>query len=670
MAQDKQLRTIERFGSEEELKDYLVEDALKKYSTQFGQELFPWPLATTGAFTNVEVSGNQATAETSAETLSQSTTASTDTFSDTNTQEAGVDEADLVETDGEYIYKVGDGSLKIFDARNSDQLSVASETDLTNLGNIHGAYLYGDQLTVISTASPWYFSSSGFFPYYDPIPYNPTVNVTMLDVSDPTSVQLEEKSQLDGNLLSSRAIGGEVYVVTRNSFGLPGPQLKSKKQDTPIEPVPVDLSQEVDLSQDVVISKDLVVSDFSSVSSRYETEEEYLARIEGQELNLGLPNYTTVDHKGKILSEGLLSEAKNIYKPLDDKKPFNLASVSVFDLDDSQPGPKSSTGIPIDGLAETYMSLDNLYLLGNNWWQSGETSFLKVGLKPLGLVAVGEVPGRVLDQFSVDEQDDYLRVAATSGSGWNVQNKVHVLKQQGQNLEIVGSSEHLGLPGETIHSARFKDERGFVVTFRQTDPFYTLDLSNPTKPQVAGEVKLPGFSAYLQVIENGDQTQVLGIGRQGSDLKVSLFDVTDLQAPKEVDSYKFPGKYSSSEAQWDHHAVGYFPASDTLAVPFQGSRGQGLRVFDVDPKYGFEVRGDIEHKGGSIRRSLRIGDNLYAISNERVTVHDLETLKLVDEVVWSGSDGKGAPVPFSDPFLSTVASTEPLTFTDAFTTSI
>ncbi len=156
---------------------------------------------------------------------------------------------------------------------------------------------------------------------------------------------------------------------------------------------------------------------------------------------------------------------------------------------------------------------------------------------------------------------------------------------------------------------------------------------------------------------------MLGIGRQGRDLKVSLFDVTDLQAPKEVDSYKFPGKYSSSEAQWDHHAVGYFPASDTLAVPFQGSRGQGLRVFDVHPKHGFDVRGDIEHESGSIRRSLRIGDNLYAISDEQMTVHNLETLEQVGEVVWSGSDGKGTPVPvpFTEPLVSTFASTEPFT---------
>ncbi len=159
---------------------------------------------------------------------------------------------------------------------------------------------------------------------------------------------------------------------------------------------------------------------------------------------------------------------------------------------------------------------------------------------------------------------------------------------------------------------------------------------------------------------------MLGIGRTddwGGRLKVSLFDVTDFSDPTEVDSYLFPGKYSSSEAQWDHHAVGYFPASDTLAVPFRSSRGQGLRVFDVHSKDGFDVRGDIEHKGGSIRRSLRIGDNLYAISGERITVHDLKTLELLDEVVWSGSDGKGTPVPvpFTEPLVSTFASTEPFT---------
>ncbi len=650
MPQDKELRVIERFDSEEQLKDYLVEDALKKYSTQFGKVVgFPWWLNKTKTI-ELDISKSSvaqlATTDVDAVAFGGSTLAEarTDDFSDTNTQEEGVDEADLIETDGEYIYQVADRSLTIVDARNPKRLNVASQMDLSDLGNIRGAYLYEDKLTVISTSSPWYYSSIGSF-FYNPIRSNPTVNVTVLDVSDPTSVELEETSRLDGTLLSSRAIGDQVYVVTEASFGLPGP-VRTFDYSLHTQSVPIE-----DLSPKVVASEISFAPSYPyplpTYKYKYETKEQYLARIEGQELDLALANFTTVDDKGKILRKGLLSEAQNIYKPLDDKKPFNLtlASVSVFDVDDGQPGPNSSTGIPDNNLGEVYMSPDNLYLLERNWSQP---SILKVDLDTLELVAVGEVPGRVLDQFSVSEHNQFLRIATTSRLGRVSKNNLYVLEQEGQEMTIVGSIEGIA-PGETIRSARFRGDYGFVVTFRQVDPFFTLDLSEPTNPQVAGELKLPGFSEYLQVIENEDKTQVLGIGRDADllgrarGLKVSLFDVTDFENPQEVDSFLFEGKYSSSEARWDHRAVSYFPASDTLAIPYRSSGKQGLRVFDVDAEDGFKVRGDIEHEGGRIRRSLRIGDDLYAISNERITVHDLATLDLVDEVVWSGSDGKENP---------------------------
>jgi len=242
------------------------------------------------------------------------------------------------------------------------------------------------------------------------------------------------------------------------------------------------------------------------------------------------------------------------------------------------------------------------------------------------------------------------------------------LEQKGQTLKTVGSIEGIA-PGETIQSARFEGDYGFLVTFRQVDPFYTLDLSDPTDPEVAGELKLPGFSEYLQVIETGDKTQVLGIGRDSNssgwlnDLKVSLFDVTDFDDPDEVDSYIFKGGYSSSEAQWDHHAVGYYPEFDTLALPFQGSAGTGLRVFGVDPEEGFDEVGDITHNGEQIRRSLVINDELYAISNGRVTAHDIKTLDLVDEVIVPQPEPVGFypyPVVDSPVLVATTTTSDPV----------
>ncbi len=619
--------TFERFNSGDELEKYLVDNAIKKYSNLFGKELSFWYSTTSDVSLDSAVSGSVTT---------EAFSASGD-FSQTNTQEQGVDEADLVETDGSYIYQVIGSNLTIVDARNSEKLNIASETDLKNLGNIQGAYLYEDKLTVISTASPWQFWSTSFIDY-NPVSFNPTVNVSVFDVSDPTSVVLEEKSELDGYLLSSRAVGDQVYVITQAAFGLPQPQLIPTQGDIK------------ELSLDASVSKDTTsISILPYGSQRYETQAEYLARLKGQVLEQGLPTFTTIDGAGKILQEGLLNQAQNIYKPLEEN-PLQLTSVSVFDVDDNQPGPQSSKGIPTSGAREIYSSLDNLYLLEPD---AAGTDLLKVNLDTLDLVAVGEAPGRVLNQFSVDEDNGFLRIATSTGFGDSSKNHLYVLEQQGQKLEIVVSIEGIA-PGERMYSARFEGDKGFMVTFVEKDPFFTFDLSKPTSPKLVGELELPGFSNYLQVIENENTTQVLGIGREGSDLKVTLFDVTDLKNPQEVNSFVFEGNYSSSEATWDQQAVSYFPEYETLAIPFWGNLSQetALRVFDVDPQKGFTTKGDIIHEGGRIQRSLRIGDDLYVISNKQVTAHNLNTLKQISEVNLPDSSSPIYPFLTVDPVLT------------------
>ncbi|MGB3402199.1 MAG: beta-propeller domain-containing protein [Microcoleaceae cyanobacterium] len=635
---------IEKFNSEQELKSFLIDKAVDKYSNKFGTEVPYYPWFDFDFSSDVTVTGNLASVSFDTASAGSFAEADTASFSETNTQEAGVDEADLVETDGSFIYQVTGKQLSIVDARNADQLSIASQTDLSDLGNISGAYLYEDQLTVISSISPWQYwyggPSFGFENRYS----TPKVNVTVLDVSNPKDVEIEETSLLDGRLVSSRAIGDQVYVVTRdNLLSLPSPILKPIEKEgeeeivefTPVEKeVPTETTEDIDLdiNKDLDVDLDLDLSIFfpDFGTGVYETEEEYLERIKGQELELALPEFTTVDSDGKVLREGLLSQAENTYKPLEEGA-NKLTSVSVFDVDDSQPGPKTSIAIPADYFSETYVSSENLYLLGNRWSGQQQTDILKVDLNPLEVVADGNVPGRIIDQFSADEENGYFRIATTEGSGRNTEHNVFVLQQQGQTLNTVGSITGIA-PGETLHSTRFEGDKGFLVTFQQVDPFYTVDLSDPKNPEIPGELELPGFSEYLQVIDNGDKTQVLGVGRESNDLKVTLFDATDFDDPEEVDSYVFDGRYSSSEAQWDHHAVGYYPEFDTLAIPFRSTDGKGLKVFGVDAEDGFDEVGDITHGGDAIRRSLIIDDELYAISNGQVTAHDITTLELVDEV--------------------------------------
>ena len=219
------------------------------------------------------------------------------------------------------------------------------------------------------------------------------------------------------------------------------------------------------------------------------------------------------------------------------------------------------------------------------------------------------------------------------------------LGEDGDELEIVGSVEKLA-PGERIFSARFVGETGYVVTFRQVDPLFSIDLSNPTKPVVEGELKIPGFSEYMQPI---DENHLLAIGRDADPrtgrsrgLQISLFDVTDINDPKLEDRYTFEGEWGTySAAEHDHHAFGYYPEYNTLAIPVTSSgRGswiqeewggrfwvpaqysEALQVFSVDTEEGFEFLGAVEHPS-QVQRSLRVDDALYSVSYDTVKVNSI-----------------------------------------------
>ena len=254
------------------------------------------------------------------------------------------------------------------------------------------------------------------------------------------------------------------------------------------------------------------------------------------------------------------------------------------------------------------------------------------------LVAMGAVPGMTLNQFSLDETDaGLLRVATTAGFGDAATNGVYVLSATAGNLQAIGSVTGLAR-GERIFSVRFAGEVGYVSTFREVDPLFVIDLSAPTAPRVVGELKVPGFSSYLHPL---DATRLLGIGRDVDPatgrvrgLQLSIFDVGDPSRPRHTATYTFPGDgwESWSEAAWDHHAVGWFADQRILAIPVQQGGGweggHGLVVFrlDLDGATGFTKLGQIVH-GDIVRRSLRIGDFLYSVSEGQagqVKVHRLE----------------------------------------------
>lgn len=243
-----------------------------------------------------------------------------------------------------------------------------------------------------------------------------------------------------------------------------------------------------------------------------------------------------------------------------------------------------------------------------------KTGIVKIGLDSFTVTASGTFPGQPLNQFSLDEYQDHLRVAVTVGQGWwglgldgnqpESANDVYVLDQ---NLKIVGQVLDLGLT-ERIYSARFVGERGYLVTFRQTDPFYVLDLSNPRNPQLKGELKIPGYSSYLEPIS---KDLVLGIGQEGGQVKISLFDVSSAQNPRELDKYILNEGWS--EVLSTHHAFLLDKKHEIFFLP----GGQGAYIFSYQDKK-LEMKKAISET--SVRRAIYLDDYLYIISDNKITV--------------------------------------------------
>lgn len=248
------------------------------------------------------------------------------------------------------------------------------------------------------------------------------------------------------------------------------------------------------------------------------------------------------------------------------------------------------------------------------------TRITRVPLANLAIGAVGEVPGSLLNQFSLDEYNDDVRVAVTVGTSWwgagETANDVYVL---GSDLKEKGRVTDLGL-GERVYAARFMGDTGYLVTFKQVDPFYVLDLSVPTAPKLAGELKIPGYSAYLEPLGND---LVLGVGREGNGVKLSVFDVSNPAKPVEKNKYLI--KDSWSEVEGNHHAFLRDAKHEVFFIP--GSNGG----------YVFSYKdGTLTLKatvaGWSVKRAVYIDDNLYIIGDDNITVLDENTWKVTKSI--------------------------------------
>lgn len=534
--------------------------------------------------------------------------------SPTNVQVEGVDEADLLETDGQYLYLVTGNELVIVDVSDAEDLAIVSRVQLDDRPT--GMYLSGDRLTLISTTQSTY---SGHLLSWggSAQPHNAKVSVSVLDLTDRAAPTQVQRTELPGNLVSSRMVSGQLRIVlSQQAPNLTQPKIK------------------YELNQSS-----------GQTEGTYESRDEYLDRVLDDTVNSLLATYRTLGVEAEVLSESSLVQPEEIRG--------NVASklvIATFDVNGSEAGPADVMTLATTGASEVYATQDSLYVFGrpkNSYY--GETTIWKFGFDPddhsVTLEAKGKVSGTLLNQFSADEHDGFLRVV-TKPTSWSAGSNLFVLQQRGAQLQVVGSVEDLA-PGENLHSVRFTGEQAFVVTFEKVDPLFAIDLSDPTNPTVAGELKIPGYSDYLQPI---GENYLLGIGRDApvegglfQEMQISIFDVSDLSDPQLAHRFSLDGGRSTASiatgGRWtqgdgDHHAVSYFPSEQILALPihsetswrsssprFAQAEG-GLNVFSIDTETGIESLAILEHDT-PILRSLRIGEALFAVSSGEITSHDI-----------------------------------------------
>jgi uncharacterized secreted protein with C-terminal beta-propeller domain len=255
----------------------------------------------------------------------------------------------------------------------------------------------------------------------------------------------------------------------------------------------------------------------------------------------------------------------------------------------------------------------------------------------------GSVPGRLLNQWAMSEHDGDLRIATTEGGfpgDERTHSSVRILRERGDRLRTIGQVDDLGR-GEQIYAVRYVGDIGFVVTFRQVDPLYTLDLSDPRDPRLLGELKVPGYSSYLHPV---DDDHLLGVGQNAdadgrtTGVQVSLFDVADLAQPSRV-AHAALGRNTMTDVEYDHRAFLYWPQERMAVLPLAGWQPDGrigAVVLGVDPDEGVVERGFIEHPAHEgmpppVQRAFVVDDRIVTITYAGVLASDLTTLEPLGE---------------------------------------
>ena len=673
---------LESFSDCEELESALkisIEEEAKTSILQAVEDVYYW-----GGGMWLEDDAEMAMDTGSSSTPAPSTRQEGVDYSGTNNQEQGVDEADFVKTDGYHIYFVDNGVLHIMDIPEFGEIEHASTTSIQ--GSPVAMMLNEESLVVISTVSSWNIDSQ------DPLSKamgwgedwygwrtSTLTKFTVYDISNSSSPEVSRELYIEGYYMTAREVAGTVRTVTHTWMDIPGLQTwitypeeywdSGVDDDVRLNMREIAAQEAIDNNQEIIEQlslEDMLPQVHERVGSQIITHHmdgddcsDFAAPEES--LNRGYTSIFTLD----LISEELEFEADHI--------------VGNWPL--------------------VYSSQDTLIITENawDWWwfwgndnldeatnihtfdisQPGETAY----------AGSGRVDGTILDQFSISEHEGVVRVATTTGQ-WGrwwmanpepMENHVitlsHATDPQSENVRLLEIGRVDGIAyNETIWSARFVEDRAYIVTFENMDPLWTIDLSDPTNPTIMGELEVPGVSTYIHPLSDdailtiglGPADEETGLGLDWSHTRLSLFNVSNFSDPQLSQTLSLSPvadpnngwSWAWSEATWEHKAFQYWAPKGMLAVPLNTYRydyyydDAGKYHYDYDwvsklmivnvTEDGLELYGEVNHSqfyetdenrwwnSYNIRRSIFMGDYIYAISHGGITVTNLDTLEESD----------------------------------------
>ena len=660
--------SLKKFSSCQEIKNF-VESNTASYGYGWGGGVFSTATKAVPMMTQTTAG---AAAESSVGTRSED-------YSQTNVQVEGVDEADIVKNDGKYIYAVSGKKIVIVDAYPAENAKTLSEISLE--GTPREIFINKDRLVVFGQS--YRYSTEGGYPYYS------GTFINVYDVSDRNKPVLKRNLTLDGSYFDSRMIGDYVYVILNQDYYLregepiPMPNITSGSQtkqlcgcadvyyfDSPdysyMFTTVLSVNTQND-NEDVANKVFLMGSTqnlFVSLNNIYVTYTKYMSQTYYTEKLINdvyIPSVPSV-----IVAR--INEIKNSVNNSYERLQMIGEVVQNYSASLSEQERTSFEKIVQEKMIKYQSDIAK---------ETEKTVVHKIAIKDgkIEYKAQGEVPGNVLNQFSMDEYNNYFRIATTTGqvsrTGESTSaNHVYVLDD---NLAIVGRLEDLA-PGEKIYSARFIGDRCYLVTFKKTDPLFVIDLKEPTNPKMLGKLKIPGYSDYLHPY---DENHIIGIGKETVEavegtfawyqgIKISLFDVSDVEHPKEVSKYNIGDRGTDSYALHDHKAFLFSKSKNLLVIPVlvaeideqkypQGVQPntygeyvwQGAYVFDLTLENGFVLKGKVTHvendsdliKSGyyysspfDVKRSLYIDGVLYTVSDKMIKMNSLDNMNEVNKV--------------------------------------